>query len=125
MRRSEAESVDHLFLHCSIARFLWLKLFHIASISWVSPRDCCISMFLVDFSVLSVSKRALILWISAILAIFWIIWLERNARIFKDRFEEVESTGSDFIFGCFLGIYFQRVLGGSFFASNWRAVCGI
>lgn len=36
--KSDGESVDHVFLHCLVARGLWSYVLCISNISWVMPR---------------------------------------------------------------------------------------
>lgn len=49
----------------------------------------------VDFRVLGGSKRAKLLWSCAAFATFWVLWLERNARVFEDK-----SRGIDCLWDC-------------------------
>ena len=66
-------SVDHLFLHCHVSRRFWHKLIHKAELCWIPPR-----------SSLGKIKRAVTLWRCMIMAPFWVIWVEKNARLFED-----------------------------------------
>lgn len=94
MCRKNEESVDHLFLHCPIALFLWHKLFLLGNVMWVAPQRSA-HMLEVDFRVLGGSKRAKLLWSCAAFATFWVLWLERNARVFEDK-----SRGIDCLWDC-------------------------
>ena len=47
--------------------------------------DCVSKMFDIDFWGFGKNKKAVILWRCAFLALFWIIWFERNGRIFEDK----------------------------------------
>jgi hypothetical protein len=38
MYKKSGESIDHLILHCKIARELWNSLFHLFGVNWVMPR---------------------------------------------------------------------------------------
>ncbi|KAK9269013.1 hypothetical protein L1049_000781 [Liquidambar formosana] len=61
-----------------------------ADLRWVRPEHLH-SMFEVDFRGFGWSNRAKVLWSSVILAILWVIWIERNARIFRDVYEDLDS----------------------------------
>ncbi|RVW78899.1 AT-rich interactive domain-containing protein 3 [Vitis vinifera] len=37
----KGETVDHLFLHCSLTMGLWHRLFQLTKIDWVPPRSIC------------------------------------------------------------------------------------
>jgi len=32
------EMIDHLLLHCKVARDLWVSIFHLLGIEWVMPK---------------------------------------------------------------------------------------
>jgi hypothetical protein len=36
--QEEWESIDHLLLHCEVARDLWSSLFNLFGVDWVMPR---------------------------------------------------------------------------------------
>ncbi|RVW14640.1 Transposon TX1 uncharacterized 149 kDa protein [Vitis vinifera] len=52
------ETVDHLFLHCSLTKGLWHRLFQLAKMDWVSPRSIS-DMFFTNFNGFGSSKRGL------------------------------------------------------------------
>ncbi|RVX11275.1 LINE-1 retrotransposable element ORF2 protein [Vitis vinifera] len=79
------ETVDHLFLHCSLTKGLWHRLFQLAKMDWVSPRSIS-DMFFTNFNGFGSSKRGVVLWQDACIALMWVVWRERNARIFEDKF---------------------------------------
>ena len=58
------ELADHLFLHYSLTMGLWHKLFQLAKTDWVP------------------SRRGIVLWQAACIALIWVVWQERDARIF-------------------------------------------
>ncbi|RVW90400.1 Transposon TX1 uncharacterized 149 kDa protein [Vitis vinifera] len=78
------ETVDHLFLHCSLTKGLWHRLFQLAKMDWVSPRSIS-DMFFTNFNGFGSSKRGVVLWQDACIALMWVVWRERNARIFEDK----------------------------------------
>ncbi|KAL4200750.1 hypothetical protein AMTRI_Chr02g255160 [Amborella trichopoda] len=66
----EEESNSHLFIHCSLALNLWSRILRLFGLSWVIPES-----YKALFSML--------LWKASMVATIWVIWLERNTRIFR------------------------------------------
>ncbi|CAL5408064.1 unnamed protein product [Camellia sinensis] len=89
------ESVDHLFLHCPIALTLWHRLFRVGNGMWVAPKRS-VHMLVIDFHTFGGSKRAKILWTCVVFATFWVLWWERNQRLFEDKFREVQCGDVEF-----------------------------
>ena len=54
------ETVDHLFLHCSLTIGLWHRLFQSAKMDWVSPRSIS-DMLASNFNGFGSSKRGIVL----------------------------------------------------------------
>ncbi|RVW38710.1 Transposon TX1 uncharacterized 149 kDa protein [Vitis vinifera] len=75
------ESANHLFLHCSLTIGLWHRLFQLAEMDWVPPRSIYDMMF-IKFKGFGNSKRGIVLWQAASIALIRVVWWERNARIF-------------------------------------------
>ncbi|RVX11717.1 putative ribonuclease H protein [Vitis vinifera] len=88
--KGNGESIDHLFLHCPVTIGLWHKLFNLVGVIWVPPRSIE-DMLVISFKGLGNSVRGKILWQIACLTLIWMVWQERNNRIFEDkgRTEEV------------------------------------
>ena len=84
------ESTDHLFLHCSLTMGLWHRLFQIAKMDWVPPRSIS-NMMYINYKGFSLSKRGIVLWQTACIALIWVVWWERNARIFEDKTRNSEN----------------------------------
>ncbi|RVW66522.1 putative ribonuclease H protein [Vitis vinifera] len=78
------ESADHLFLHCSLTIGLWHRLFQLAKMDWVPPRSIY-DMMSIKFKGFGNSKRGIVLWQAASIALIRVVWWERNARIFEDK----------------------------------------
>ena len=76
---NDTESTTHLFLHCPFPINIW-HLFIINANS--SLRITCLSQF---FSLKQVNRFNLTnpAWIAIVHAIFWIIWITRNNKIFR------------------------------------------
>jgi hypothetical protein len=81
MCKVDWESVDHLFLHCALARELWTMVFSLFGMHWVMPRR------IVD--VLACWQGRLgrhknwVLWNAIPHCVLWCIWRERNDRTFE------------------------------------------
>ena len=75
---------DHLFLHCLFILGLWHKLFILAGMVCVQPRSYC-DMMTISYMGFGNSTRGKTLWSIACLTLIWIMWQERNARIFEDK----------------------------------------
>ncbi|RVW50856.1 hypothetical protein CK203_101816 [Vitis vinifera] len=88
--KGNGESIDHLFLHCPVTIGLWHRLFNLVGVIWVPPRSIE-DMLVISFKGLGNSVRDKILWQIACLTLIWMVWQERNNRIFEDkgRTEEV------------------------------------
>ena len=91
--RCDEETISHLLLHCSIAYGLWSL--HSGVFVFCG---CCqvVYQFLFFFfvGVIGWGSINLRFGIWFLHALFWIIWLERNRRIF----ENVEHTASQILF---------------------------
>ncbi|KAJ9685201.1 hypothetical protein PVL29_017293 [Vitis rotundifolia] len=57
----QRESVDHLFLHCSLTTGLWHRLFQLANLDWVVPMSI-VDMMSIKFDGFGASKRGRVLW---------------------------------------------------------------
>ncbi len=81
MCKADGESVDHLFLHCNLARELWTMVFSLFGMQWVMLRR------VVD--VLACWKGRLGRHKNRIIrdaiphSVLWCLWRERNARTFE------------------------------------------
>ena len=72
------------FLHCPVSIRLWHKLFNLARLAWVPPRSIE-DMLVIAFKGLENSLRGKTLWQIACLTLLWMVWQERNNRIFEDK----------------------------------------
>ena len=84
------EMVDHIFLHCPLSLRLWHKLFNLVHMDWVPPRSIC-DMIIISCRGLRNSNRGKVLWQFACLALMWVVWRERNARIFEGKVRTLEG----------------------------------
>ncbi|RVX09324.1 LINE-1 retrotransposable element ORF2 protein [Vitis vinifera] len=88
--KGNGESIDHLFLLCPVTIGLWNKLFKLAGLDWVPPRSFE-DMLVITFKGLGNSLRGKTLWQVACLTLVWIVWQERNNRIFEDKGRSEET----------------------------------
>ena len=79
----DEETIDHLLLHCPVARLLWDLLLAIFGVNWVFPKS--VSETLISWSGSCVGKRRKKAWMAAPLTLFWTIWRERNNIAFENR----------------------------------------
>ena len=89
MRSRDEETAHHLFLHCNLARNVWMILFARFGISWVMPWSVEDLFQLWYFKCRFACDR--ILWTFLLYAFLWKVWLERNNRIFKNNGRIVED----------------------------------
>uniref|UniRef100_A0A2N9IS02 Reverse transcriptase zinc-binding domain-containing protein n=1 Tax=Fagus sylvatica TaxID=28930 RepID=A0A2N9IS02_FAGSY len=80
MCKADAETVDHLLLHCSYAKELWDMVFGLFGIQWVMPKRV---IDLLYCWLGSVGCNSMI-WKAIPHCIMWCLWRERNARTFED-----------------------------------------
>ncbi|KAJ9671310.1 hypothetical protein PVL29_025144 [Vitis rotundifolia] len=121
----QGESVDHLFLHCSLTTGLWHRLFQLANLEWVTPRSI-VDMMSIKFDGFGASKRGRVLWQAASTAIIWVVWKERNARIFEDRARNSENLWDSIVFLASLWAFCSKAFKGTplnVLQLNWLAVC--
>ena len=95
------DSADHLFLHCSLTMGLWHKLFQLTKMDWVPPRSIS-NMMSINYKGFGLSKRGIVLWQDACIALIWVVWRERNARIFEDKARNSENLWDSIHFLAFL-----------------------
>ncbi|RVW92361.1 LINE-1 retrotransposable element ORF2 protein [Vitis vinifera] len=80
---AEAETVDHLLLHCVMTRTLWNLLFSLFGVEWVlsgTVKDTLLGWH--GAFVGKIRKKA---WQMAPLCIFWSVWKERNRWLLETR----------------------------------------
>ncbi|RVW75344.1 hypothetical protein CK203_052921 [Vitis vinifera] len=66
------------------------RLFQLAKMDWVPPRSIS-DMLSINYNDFGLSKRGIELWQVACIALIWIVWQERNARIFEDKARNSEN----------------------------------
>ena len=84
--RRSREMIDHLFFHCPITLGLWHRIFSQARMTWVLSNSIC-DMMRISSKCFGNSIRVKTLWRIVCLSLLWILWRERNARIFEDTWK--------------------------------------
>ena len=89
MCRKGSKSVNHLFLHCSVAQRIWTIIIQKFNLAWVIPQD--INHLIEGDFMMGREPRTKLLWSLVIYVVIWSLWTERNWRIFERR---EESSGN-------------------------------
>ena len=82
MCKRSGESINHLLLHCEVARTLWSMLFTLFGVKWVMNGR--VIDLMACWKGQRGNKMVMEVWRMAPLCLMWTIWKERNARCFKD-----------------------------------------
>jgi hypothetical protein len=80
--KNAAESIDHLFLHCILAKDLWDSVLLSFGVSWVMP--CRVRMLVDCWQGGLGRQRNSLIWKAIPHCIMWCLWRERNLRSFED-----------------------------------------
>ena len=78
----DEETVDHLLLYCKFSHALWSAIFEIFGIHWVMPKT--ISSLLFAWRNWF-GKHLSTIWNMVPACLMWLVWMERNTRIFEDK----------------------------------------
>ncbi|RVX23992.1 hypothetical protein CK203_000550 [Vitis vinifera] len=81
-----------------VKSFVWL--FQLAKMDWVPPRSIS-DMMSIKFKGFGTSKRGIVLWQVANIALIRVVWWERNARIFEDK-QGIQSFFGTLLFSLLL-----------------------
>ncbi|WMV26638.1 hypothetical protein MTR67_020023 [Solanum verrucosum] len=77
------ETNNHLFLHCKVTTQVWALFTNLASLNWIMPEH--IADLLSCWVRRGGSKSQRRWWRTVPACIWWIIWKERNQRIFVGK----------------------------------------
>ena len=81
MCKVDGESVDHLFLHCALARELWTMVFRLFGMHWVMPRR--VVDVLACWKGRFGRQKNRVIWDVVPHCVIWCLWRERNAKTFE------------------------------------------
>ena len=80
--KRNGENANHIFLQCEVASSLWKQFYREAGVTWESPTQIS-ALFVQNLDGFGKGKKAKVLWGCGIFAILWVLWSERNRRIFE------------------------------------------
>ncbi|KAL5538425.1 hypothetical protein UlMin_043523 [Ulmus minor] len=127
MCKKDAETADHLFLHCMTARYLWVKVLGEVGLYWVAPAT--VKGIMLDRTLgFGRNKMAQTLWNCMVFSLLWNIWMERNSRIFEDKESVLEDIYEKAKFSALLWAFTDKSFKGfsfSLLAFNWKDVIGV
>ena len=79
-----------------------------------------------NFNGFGSSKRGIVLWQNACIALMWVGWWERNTRIFEDKARNSEYLWDSICFLASFWAFFSKVFKGiplNMLQLDWLAVC--
>jgi hypothetical protein len=82
MCKKHGESVDHLLLHCDVARGVWSFFYSLFGGEWVMPSS--VLDLLTGWGTVLGRGPGFHIWKQVPLCVLWGLWRERNSRLFKD-----------------------------------------
>ncbi|RVX11715.1 putative ribonuclease H protein [Vitis vinifera] len=77
----EEETINHMLIHCTVAKGLWDIILALCGVQWVFPNS--VKEVLSSWKGSFVGRKRKKVWKSIPLFIFWTIWKERNRLAFK------------------------------------------
>ena len=95
MCRLDGETGSHLMIHCSLASGLWHSVLRSFGVVWVFP-DSIINLLYGWYN--RFGKHDSSVWNLVPLCLMWIIWRERNSRVFEDK-DHSQSKLTELFFG--------------------------
>jgi hypothetical protein len=90
---NEEENSVHLFIYCSFARQVWMRIMHWLGLVYSLPHYC--ASLLNFFAAVSSAKKQkqgmILIWNSVI----WMLWRQRNCIIFENGIRDVAKVVED------------------------------
>ena len=83
-------------------------------------------MLSINYNDFGLSKRGIVLWQAASIALIWVVWRKRNARIFEDKVRNSEYLWDFIHFLASLWAFCSKVFKGiplNVLQLDWIAVC--
>jgi len=82
MCKKHGEFVDHLLLHCDVARVFWSSFYSLFGVEWVMPSS--VFDLLSGWGTLLGRGTVNRIWKQVPLGVLWSLWRERNSKLFED-----------------------------------------
>lgn len=89
MCKKDGEIIDHLLIHCPIAKELWNMVFLLFGVQWTMPSG--VAELLASWSSKSDRYESVVIWSMIPHYLAWDIWRERNARTFEGSGQSVHD----------------------------------
>ena len=92
---------------------------------WVPPRSIS-DMLSINYKGFGLSKRGIVLWQIACIALIWVVSRERNARIFEDKARNSKNLWDSIHFLASLWAFCSKVFKGiplNVLQLDWLVVC--
>ena len=103
----------------------WHRLFQLAKMDWV-PLRSILDMMSIYYKRFGNSKRGMVLWQNACITLIWVVWWERNVRIFEGKARNSENLWDSIHFLASLWAFCSVVFKGiplNVLQLDWLAVC--
>jgi hypothetical protein len=82
MCKKHGETVDHILLHCEVARVVWSYFYSLFGVEWVMPSS--VLELMSGWGTLLGRGSTIRIWKQVPLCVMWGLWCERNSRFFED-----------------------------------------
>ena len=89
------ETINHLLIHCRIAKMLWELLLSIGGFSWVFPSS--VRYTLLAWQGVAVGNKRKKIWTAAAMCLFWTIWCARNRLAFENKVTSAQRLKINFV----------------------------
>ena len=83
-------------------------------------------MLSINYNGFGLSRRGIVLWHAAYIALIWVVWWERNARIFEDKARNSKYLWDSIHFLASLWAFCSKIFKGTpldVLQLDWLAVC--
>ena len=92
----EEETINHILIHCTMAKGLWNIILALCGVQWVFPNS--VKEVLSSWKGSFVGRKRKEVWKAIPLFIFWNIWKERNRLAFKEGVLAFQKLKTSFVY---------------------------